>query len=39
METFENQELTRDALRAYAMQRGFLDQLIIPENGDTIEFS
>ena len=39
METFENQELTRDALRAYAMQRGFLDQLIIPENGDVIEIS
>jgi len=37
METFENQELTREALRAYAYRKGFLDQLIIPENGDVID--
>ncbi|MDO4621752.1 MAG: MBL fold metallo-hydrolase [Eubacteriales bacterium] len=38
METFENQELTRREVKAYAEARGFRDSLLVPENGETLHF-
>ncbi|MGI6111255.1 MAG: MBL fold metallo-hydrolase [Bilifractor sp.] len=37
MDTFENQELTRDKLRNWASLNGVTDRLIIPENGERFE--
>lgn len=37
MDTFENQELTRDKLRNWASLNGVTDRLIIPENGEHFE--
>lgn len=36
METFENQHLSRQEVRAYAESHNFSDRLIIPENGETV---
>ena len=38
MDTFENKPLTRQQVRAWAFSNGLQDQILVPENGETLSF-